>query len=796
MEQSPAAGEELSTIPVPQIKVPVPNPAPPEKVAQIDEIVVTAQRREESIQDAAIAVDVVSGADMSENGITDLTQLNKRMPALISNGESTFIRGVGTFSILSYTDPAVAFSYDGVYIGRPWATKGLMFDLSRVEVLKGPQGTLYGRNATGGAINVLPEPPDIGASDWSGQTSVAIGNNENYNVEAGLTIPVGDESAIRASGLFLKGGATLNDGTGQSYLQSGRIQYATRFGDGLKIRIAADTLHLGGNGQGSTYLSWFEYNQATGGFDVTPSNFSNDEGIFSEVSQAFRTTIPAGPAGRNFDPVTTQPKNDDYFSGVNATITWEQDWGTLTVLPAYRRSTRDQIVVHIFPIGGKEAGTQLSLEPRLDIEGLGIFDITLGAYLYREEIDSDVVLNQSFAYAHQFFSSLTDSQALFGRVTANLTDRFRLVGGLRYSKDSKSIDGATDGLALVCVTAVLGVPFCPTAELFVYVGTPEEQPFDVPERGAPPALQPMQGTLLIRQYSETKEALDQGKLTYRAALEFDLADDVLLYGSVETGFRSGGFSIAAGYETYDPESLIANTIGLKSRLFEGIAQLNVELFDWTYTDQQVGRGGPDDNGNVAFLIQNVGESKIRGFELDFKSLLSETTKAGISVQYLDTAYKSFAYFARSIDTIPVLPTENSPPDRFGCPTVRRSDGSGQDVDCSGYPAFNSPEWTYNLFISQDIYIGDGHLTLTMDSQYRSEYFVGAGYLPEQTQDSMWVSNASLSFEHFRMVGVTLSAYVRNIEDNQAKLIVNAIGGINQAVFSDPRTYGIRLAYRF
>ena len=140
------------------------------QVTQADEgitdIVVTAQRREESLQRAAVAVTAVTGADIADAGITELVDLQKLVPALAvaptGGTTSFFLRGVGTNSQNSFSENAVAFNFNGVYVARPSAPAGAFYDLARVEVVKGPQGTLYGRNATGGAINVIPRKPDLG----------------------------------------------------------------------------------------------------------------------------------------------------------------------------------------------------------------------------------------------------------------------------------------------------------------------------------------------------------------------------------------------------------------------------------------------------------------------------------------------------------------------------------------------------------------------------------------------------------------------------------------------------------
>lgn len=146
-------------------------------------ITVTAQRREETLQDAAIPINAASGEELLLAGVTDATLLNKVAPSLyvVSAGGANagyFVRGVGNFSNNGYTAPAVAFNVDGVYIGRPSSTVASFLDLNRVEVLKGPQGTLYGRNATGGAINVIPNAPRLG--EFGGSASAQYGNHDAY----------------------------------------------------------------------------------------------------------------------------------------------------------------------------------------------------------------------------------------------------------------------------------------------------------------------------------------------------------------------------------------------------------------------------------------------------------------------------------------------------------------------------------------------------------------------------------------------------------------------------------------
>ena len=205
---------------------------PPAPVAetptdQLADIIVTAQRRSESLQRAAIAIDVVSGDALARSGITSPLQLGAAIPSLAAQpagGPNTifFLRGVGNFTNNGYSDPALAFNYDGVYVGRPTSTAGMFYDLARVEVLKGPQGTLYGRNATAGAINVIPARPRLG--ETSGFVDVGYGNYNAVTAQGAINLPIGTDVALRVSGNLSTHDGYLSDGTNDEKTVGARLQ--------------------------------------------------------------------------------------------------------------------------------------------------------------------------------------------------------------------------------------------------------------------------------------------------------------------------------------------------------------------------------------------------------------------------------------------------------------------------------------------------------------------------------------------------------------------------------------------
>ncbi|MDB5970003.1 MAG: TonB-dependent receptor [Hydrocarboniphaga sp.] len=792
-----AGAPELSSIPV---DTPAETPVEAEardssEPGGLEEIVVTAQHRVESAQKAAVALDVVSGDDLEKSGIVDLTRLNEKMPALVSNGISNFVRGVGTFSQLGYTDPAVAFNYDGVYIGRSTSTQGLFFDLQRIELLKGPQGTLYGRNATGGALNVLPVEPQLGQT--SGYFNVGYGNYAFYNAEGAFNEPIGEDSAIRLSALVTANDGFANDGTGDKNIKSVRLQEKSQLSDDVTLRLSGDYSHAGGVGGSSTYLDYSQYDSRAGAYTATPTHFSPSEGLFSTKLQDYRTTLFIPQVGRNYDHLSPYPLSDSDYYGTNAELDWTTNAGVVTFIPAYRGYHSNVIVGTPFSLGSVDTGNQFSVETRLASAGGELLDYTTGMYFYHEAVSSDGAINQSAVYARQFYDSDSSSAAAFARLTFHVTDDLRVVGGARYTRDWKKFDGNTDGLAMVCINKIIGIPNCPNARLFIYAPKPEDQPFNIPTAGGLPTVQLPEETIIIRQITSEQAKLNQGRPTFRGALEYDLEPESLLYASVENGFRSGGFSIAAGYESYRPEKIIAYTVGSKNRFWNGNFELNAEAFDWEYKDQQLGYLGEDTNGNLNFIIQNIGSSSIRGFELDAKALPWPGMHAGATLQYLDSTYNAFQYDTPIVDVIPIITTDNSPPQLVGCPSTKNAGGDSYHVNCDGYPGFNSPKWTLNLSLSQAIPVSDYIVLLSAETQYRTSYYVGFQYLPFQQQGDAWRSQAQIVLTPKNATYVwSVSAYIRNIENTRSLTSTASQSGIDSASYSDPRTYGVRLSVQF
>ncbi|WP_240610112.1 TonB-dependent receptor [Sphingomonas pokkalii] len=786
---NPALSQDRSE--VREQNAPAESAAPPAADQQgLQEIIVTAQRKAENLQRAGIPVAVVTGEQLVSRGLTSSNELGNSVPSLAAQpqgGANTvfFLRGVGNFTVNGYSDPAVAFNYDGVYLGRATSTSGVFYDLERVEVLKGPQGTLYGRNATAGAINVLPTRPRLGEN--SGFITASYGNYGALNVQGAVNIAMGEHGAMRVAGNIVQREGYQTDGTSDEKTQALRVQFLSELTPDLTVRVGGDFSHSGGKGPGSTYAGRIAFNGTSNLF--VPSGLSKDSGLFSPEAQAYRQTLFSGLAGRTLVPLDVQPYLDNDYYGANAEISLRTGAGTLTVIPAWRYSKLDnRFAVPAFYGNVAETDEQKSLEVRFSGDRVGIFDYMLGAYYFDESIAATYLFAQQALNAYQQFTSDTKSYAGFGRITTNFTDRLRLIGGLRYTKDDKDFNGRADVFLVRCTVVAQGRPSCPTAPLLPSTGRYQDlsAPFPtVPDNQARPIG--TTGALLIHAVTPVNTTLSNDRFTYHLGAEFDVGPHSLLYANYETGYRSGGFALSAGYETFQPEFIDAYTIGMKNRFFDNRLQLNLEAFLWKYRNQQVNHTGIDRNGNQGQFTENVGKSTNKGIEVEAQFLATPNTLLSVNVQYLDAKYDNFVYRE---------PIGATPPNT-GCPYRPSATAGLYDIDCSGRSAYQSPKWTMNLGGQQTVPLGDYKVVLSADTQYRSSRVVGFEYMPNQLVGSTWVSNAQLAFAAADDRW-SIAAFVRNIEDEryQASAQIYGAGSAALAVYSPPRTYGVRVSSKF
>ncbi|MGY4398963.1 iron complex outermembrane receptor protein [Sphingomonas sp. UYAg733] len=750
----------------------------PAEESGLQDIIVTAQQRGENLQKAALPVAVVSGADLLNSGVRGIDTLGKLVPSLVvasgGQGNLVFIRGVGNFSFVASSDPAAAYNFDGIYVGRSSATFGTFYDLERVEVLKGPQGTLYGRNATAGAINILPVQPHLG--ETSGYASASYGNYNEVQAEGAVNLALGENAGFRVSGTYTRHDGYLNDGTQTDDSAGARAQLKVKLTPALTVRLEADYAQQRGLGGGSNYVGKYAFNPVTRQFATTAAGLPYDEGLFTPAAQAYRTTNgTAGRlAGRFLDPLVQGFQRNDVY-GVAAHVDWETPIGTFSVVPAWRHARKDNLNTESAQaVGNTQEANQYSVEARLVSNSGNLIDYIVGAYYFSEEILDDVHNSAGSLANFNFGRFTTHSPSAYGRLTLHATDWLRFTGGARYTEDHKNFFGAQNtALAIVCAVPAV----CPTAPLLPYTTTLAQQPFAPALGGRPVVRAP--GVLVARSDTFPGGKLDTSKVTYRGAIEIDLGPRSLLYASIETGYRAGGFN---AFNVYNPENITAYTIGSKNRFFDNRLQLNLEAFYWKYKDQQLTYFGIDPTGRLGIITANVGQSTIKGIEAEARVLLTPTTTLTANVQYLDAKYDRFNYPSPA----PVL---------SGCSVTQA--GALYNVDCSGKTALNSPKWTVNLGAQQTLAVGDNQIVLSADTQYRSSRYTGFDYIPQEYVKDSWISNASISFGA-KDGKYIIGAFIRNLTNDRPQVYGTPVPGSNLivSIISPPRTYGLRVSTRF
>ncbi len=785
------------------------TPAEDQPAVGLEEIVVTAQHREESSQRAAVALNVISTQQLENAGVATSSALNTAVPSLyITRGggvtASYFIRGVGNFTNNGYTDPAIAFNVDGVYYGRPGSTIGAFYDLERIEVLKGPQGTLYGRNATGGAINVLTAKPVPGT--WAGRVAVGYGNYNAFDGEAFINAPMGEDGALRISGKVLDRDGFNDDGTMDEKGHALRVQMLSNLTPTLSVRLMGDYTHVGGKGPGGTFTHAVRVTPGTPATATSPANYTivptgldPRAGLLSPSNAAFFSNIVLGGPRINPGPLNMPFMDNDYY-GASAEVNWETGIGDITVIPAYRSAKANYLFNGPAFRGGlvNEKSEQFSFEARLAGKRIGPIDWQIGAFYFDENVNGSQNYSQYTVNSFQIFKTSNKSSAVYGRLTLNATDQLRFVGGLRYTNDKKNFAGDGRNLIQICAAPIcIGGPSVPVALTYADLARQITLPtLPGPANGVAFGTT---GNRLFYVPVQVNRKLDRNRTTWRAAVEYDVAPQSLLYASYETGFRSGGFNFSLGRESYEPEYITAWTAGMKNRFFDNRLQLNIEAFRWNYTNQQVAHFGLDATGGNSFFTENIGKSRIQGIDVDMQFKATPTTLLRGSVQWLDNKLQDFTY-----NTIRNT-TSNFIPPPVGCPTTATTApipgsttgavGNVWAVNCSGKPGFNSPKVAFNAGIEQTMAIGDYELVATVDGRYRSNRVTTFDYLSFQNSGSDFSADASLRFGP-NSGKWSITAYMQNIGNRLIPTFSNFAGTTGNVVatnYSAPRTYGVRIA---
>jgi iron complex outermembrane receptor protein len=572
----------------------------------LEEIIVTAQKREQSLQSVPISITALSGEDMREADIFSLDGIAERTPGFsmgsFNKGQpQLYIRGIGSNDDGAGADVSVVTFIDEVYIGRAAGQVFELFDLERVEVLRGPQGTLFGKNAIGGAVSLHTSKPD---ENFMGRAEVSAGNLNSLVLRGLVSGPISDNVFGKIAVNSRK-----RDGYVESLVTGDKLadqdtlntRGALRFvpSDELEIMLTADYGQSRENGQGRIIVG--------PGLLFASAVASNPEAV-----------------GNNRKSFADEPgKADTDIWGISARVNWDVGNGTLSSITAYRESKYDMLddttgnnVVTAGPLDSHtwidESAEQISQEIRYSSTALDDrLSWVAGLYylvedVYREEssaIGFGFAPTFGTATSRSFMDNKTDSTSVFADFTYNFTDAFSLTAGGRYTDEKKN-------------SHIIGV--APTV---------------VPHT--------------IAEDYNVRSSKSWTAFTPRIVLNYQVNESVFMYASISEGFKSGGYpgtpaNAEAAGSPFDQEDATAYELGIKSELFDNRLRLNVAAFSTDYQDLQVLLRKIRFPGDLGIVVtDNAADATSKGIEVEFTALLTENFEISGNYAYLDAKYDNY-----------------------------------------------------------------------------------------------------------------------------------------------------------
>lgn len=707
----------------------------------LTEILVTAQRRSESVQDTPLAVSAISGDSLAERGATDLTSISATVPGFnvseqVGQARLT-LRGIGVDNISTGAESSVAFNQDGVFFSRSAAALASFYDVERVEVLRGPQGTLYGRNATGGSVNIITNRPTF---SLTGGVALTVGNYDTINAEGYFSAPLGKTVAMRVSGqLQHHGGYGRNLTTGSDIdnkqSQAVRAQLLFEPNDRLTILVGGDYYHQ--NDRSNSYRYFGPAGFTAAGAPITPTGL-------------LLGGIDPGP--RNVASVR-DPSNSAEFWGARADISYElSDSVTLRSITAYRssffrvQSDLNPLGNDLFPIEFGETSDQYTQELQVNVD-TDTNKLVVGAFYLDETIDGFIqgpfnlrALGGPDLFVQGFYSGgrlKTKAAALFAQDTYSVTDDLRITLGLRYSWEKKRVADQSD--------------------------------FNFDD-----LYSPANGP----RFPIHNDAKSFDSFTPKIGLDYDIADDVLVYASFSKGFKAGTFNLGSAGPALEPEKVDAYEAGLKSTLLGNRLRANIAGFYYNYTDLQVGRV----QGQL-LVLENAASARIYGVEAELTLEPVDRLIMGLNASWLHARFRQYVTADQA-----------------------RPGGDGVTLDDNGVPAFNlagnslpqAPDYTIDFSAEYSFDVPGGELTVRGESNWSDRIYFSAFNLDYVSQPAFDTQNAFVTYKMDN--GLRLTGFIRNIGDKTIKAsgqVATALLGSPVIGFvKPPRTYGMTLGFDF
>jgi iron complex outermembrane receptor protein len=729
-----------------------------DKPDQLSDIVVTAQKRSQSARDVPITMSVLSGdalARQNAQSVTDAAQLVPNIQVNYGLGQNAFnVRGIGLQQFSSNFDSPVAVHVDEVYLSKSFMSNLLLFDIDRLEVLKGPQGTLFGRNTTGGSVNFYTNKP---TSTFTAGGTVGYDNYRTVRTEAYVSGPLTDTISVRLSGMY--------NNQGKGYYHN----VTTNRDEGYEKKFALRA-QLQWKGPSTTILLTGTYGQDNSNLPpyLTPGTFTPQSmaaGSPTLCADYLNGTVNGGDASCVRSDGTYPGSKNPYIShgnvthrgasrgsGITGRLTQDLGFADLTAISSYqyylRRTQEDS--------DGNPAPSietyywnrinQFTQEVRLTSKGGGAWNYVLGGFYEHDAFLNNDYLTIAGATVpgdYSAFGQHLDAGALFFHNEVKVAPTLTLIAGARYSYEKLALSGGT----------------------FAGVGRTSSYPI-VPTQ--------IVGTLSLASLAENGGRRTDENVSFKVGMQWrphlasNFVDDLMIYGTVSTGFRSGGFNAEyaapqVALTSLAPETVTAYEAGFKSAIAGRTLQINGAVFRYDFRN---GFMNVDSAFTPVPVTINAAKIMTYGAEADVRWLAARGLDFSASVGWLDP----------KID----------------------SDITVGGKSLKGFRPVNSPHWTLSGGVNYTRPISDTlKLGASLDGSYRSSQYMSSVNAPSNLQAGYWIVNGQIRLaqidDHW-----TVSAWVKNLTKTKYWTYVNdlpAFGFIIE-VYGAPRTFGGTLGFKF
>lgn len=725
----------------------------------ITNVIVTARRVEESLQSTPVAVTALTSLDLERNQTDDLNAVQYSAPGVLiatypgdPSSVSIQLRGQVQSDLVATNDPAVGVYFDGTYLGRGNGGSLNTLDLARIEVLRGPQGTLFGRNTTGGAINIVPNNP---TNEFEGFVGMRVGNYDLLEINGVLNAPMGDEAAARIVVLHNQhGGYARSRYTGQRLLNdsetAARIRLRLDPTESLRLLLAADVSARNGNGT--------EYKLVS----IAPAG---NHLLFPIVQ-------PGVDGGR---PLTDYIDGELFRNDSNRLSFYDATiWGvsltadldlsdtiTLRSITSYRELERVEShdfdgTPYIILEGDRSDMRQDQLSQELQLNGRGFDDrltYTLGAFYFTENA-RDITNNDAFIglgpppFTRARVDGIVgnDSYAVYGQATFEILPDFRLTAGLRYTMDERELVNRNLATRHAIYDGPIIAEIC---SIVVSVRDP--------------------GTTC-----QSTRSADFDYFSYTLGADYQATPDLLLYFRTGRSYKSGGFNIRSttvpdSFAPFQPEQLTDYELGVKADVIPGRLRINAAAYYSLYRNMQRTLQVPTPAGPnpTANFVTNAEKAHVSGVEVEVTARPVRGLQINLGAAYTNPVYDDY------VDTAPPF------------------------TDRSNEPFVYVSKHTFFASVRYDFETPIGPMNVNGNYFYRSSFFFQPSDLAPQPAYSL--VNAVVGWSPRGLEALELQAWVQNLFDKEYAsniLDLQRSVGFTTITPGAPRTFGLAARFRF